>query len=143
MMNNYIYGPKNNAFYPLSLKEVYEQAGSWPDDGIEISDDVYETFLQSPPDKIRIAGEDGLPVWSDPTPPTHEELIAAAEARRAELLAYADSITADWRTELMLGDISDGNKKSLSEWMLYKRDVKAIPVETAIAPEFYWPPLPI
>lgn len=27
MMNNYIYGPKNNAFYPLSLKEVYEQAG--------------------------------------------------------------------------------------------------------------------
>ncbi|WP_368928011.1 tail fiber assembly protein [Citrobacter freundii] len=142
MMNNYIYSPQNNAFYPLSLQEVYEQAGSWPADGMEISDDVYEEFLQSPPGKIRIAGEDGLPVWSEPTPPTHEELIAAAEAQRAELLASADRITADWRTELMLGDISDDDKKSLSEWMTYKRDVKAVPVETAIATGFKWPSLP-
>lgn len=76
-------------------------------------------------------------------PVTRDQLIAEAEQERERLLAYADSVMLDWRTELMLGEISDDDKARLAEWMAYKRDVKAVPAEVAIAPEFNWPPQPL
>ncbi|WP_343105376.1 tail fiber assembly protein, partial [Escherichia coli] len=36
----------------------------------------------------------------------------------------------DWRTELMLGEISDANKAKLSAWLEYKNRVKAVDVTT-------------
>ncbi|EEC8210616.1 tail fiber assembly protein, partial [Escherichia coli] len=49
-------------------------------------------------------------------------------------------VTADWRVELMLGDISSTDKEKLSAWMDYKKEVKA--VDTSTAPEISWPELP-
>lgn len=63
-------------------------------------------------------------------PPTREELIAAAEQIRQQLLAHADATMLDWRTELMLGDISDANREKLSAWLAYKNDVKSVDVTT-------------
>ncbi|HIH5453639.1 TPA: tail fiber assembly protein [Citrobacter freundii] len=73
-------------------------------------------------------------------PPTHEELIVAGEHVRLQLLAHADTIMLDWRTELMLGEISDANRAKLSAWLLYKNQVKAVDVTTY--PEINWPPEP-
>ena len=73
-------------------------------------------------------------------PPTHEELIIAGEQVRQQLLLHADAIMLDWRTELMLGEISDANKAKLSEWLLYKNQVKA--VDTTTYPEINWPAKP-
>lgn len=63
-------------------------------------------------------------------PPTKEELIAAAEYERQQLLTHADAVMLDWRTELMLGEISDANKAKLSAWLDYKNEVKAWEVKT-------------
>ena len=63
-------------------------------------------------------------------PPTHEQLIQAAENERQRLLSAADAIMLDWRTELMLGEISDANRAKLSAWLLYKNQVKAVDVTT-------------
>lgn len=74
-------------------------------------------------------------------PPTHEQLIQAAENERQRLLSSADAIMLDWRTELMLGEISDANKAKLSAWLLYKNQVKAVDVTTD--PEHVnWPVAP-
>ncbi|EHA9291230.1 tail fiber assembly protein [Salmonella enterica subsp. enterica serovar Poona] len=74
-------------------------------------------------------------------PPTHEELIQAAENERQRLLSAADAIMLDWRTELMLGEISDANRVKLSAWQAYKNEVKAVDVTTA--PEHVnWPVIP-
>ncbi|HGA1724754.1 TPA: tail fiber assembly protein [Escherichia coli] len=73
-------------------------------------------------------------------PPTHEQLIQAAENERQRLLSAADAIMLDWRTELMLGEISDANRAKLSAWLLYKNQVKAVDVTTY--PEINWPPEP-
>ncbi|MDS0978878.1 tail fiber assembly protein, partial [Citrobacter portucalensis] len=48
----------------------------------------------------------------------------------------------DWRTELMLGEISDANRAKLSAWLAYKNKVKSIPAEEAITAEFSWPDQP-
>ncbi|HAK6289813.1 TPA: DUF4376 domain-containing protein [Salmonella enterica] len=63
----YHYSPSNNAFYPEDLKQVYIDAGTFPDDTVEVSDDVWLEFAgnHSPEGKQRAAGKDGLPCWVD------------------------------------------------------------------------------
>ncbi|EDV2694958.1 tail fiber assembly protein [Salmonella enterica subsp. enterica] len=74
-------------------------------------------------------------------PPTHEQLVQAAENERRRLLAAADAVMLDWRTELMLGEISDANRAKLSAWVAYKNEVKAVDVTTD--PEHVnWPVTP-
>lgn len=74
-------------------------------------------------------------------PPTQEELIQAAENERQRLLTAADAIMLDWRTELMLGEISDANRVKLSAWLAYKNEVKTVDVTTN--PEHVnWPVIP-
>ncbi|MDE8821178.1 tail fiber assembly protein [Citrobacter freundii] len=75
-------------------------------------------------------------------PPTHEELIQAAENERQRLLTAADAIMLDWRTELMLGEISDANRAKLSAWLAYKNEVKSWDIKTD--PEnVNWPVPPV
>ncbi|MBL5920763.1 tail fiber assembly protein [Lelliottia amnigena] len=66
--------------------------------------------------------------------------VADAEQQRRVLLAEADQITADWRTELALGIIDDGDKAKLTVWMKYIKAVKA--VDTSTAPDINWPERP-
>ena len=74
-------------------------------------------------------------------PLTHEQLIQAAENERQRLLSAADAVMLDWRTELMLGEISDANRAKLSAWVAYKNEVKAVDVTTD--PEHVnWPVTP-
>lgn len=69
-----------------------------------------------------------------------EEQRAAAEQFRDGLLQNANKITADWRTELALGIISDDDKAKLILWMKYIKAVKAVDVSTA--PDIEWPEKP-
>lgn len=142
-MSEFIYSAKNNAFYPVDMKEDYVAAGSWPDDGVEVSRDIFIEFTNtSLSGKIRKLGTDGLPTWGDLPPLTNQERIAQAEAKRQQLLANANSITADWRTELSLGIISDEDKLSLVKWMAYIKELKAVTIADAIENDFTWPTLP-
>ncbi|HCB2278513.1 TPA: tail fiber assembly protein [Escherichia coli] len=76
-------------------------------------------------------------------PPTHEQLIQAAENERQRLLSAADAIMLDWRTELMLGEISDANRAKLSAWLAYKNQVNAVDKNKAITEGFNWPNAPV
>ena len=78
--------------------------------------------------------------WVTDSAAKHAGDIADAEQHRQALLAKVDELTSDWRVELMLGDISEENKKKLSSWMAYKTAVKAVDVSTA--PDINWPVLP-
>ncbi|MGX5087212.1 tail fiber assembly protein [Enterobacter sp. UPMP2052] len=49
-----------------------------------------------------------------------------AESYRQSLLNSANSIIADWRTELQLGSINDDDRTSLIKWMLYIKEIKAL-----------------
>ncbi|MDW9199695.1 hypothetical protein SE959_15835 [Escherichia coli] len=44
---NSIFSPSNNAFYPASLRSVYEAAGSWPEDSVVVASAVYKVFSAS------------------------------------------------------------------------------------------------
>lgn len=78
--------------------------------------------------------------WVTDSAAKYEGDIADAEQYRQTLLAQVDELTSDWRVELMLGDISEENKKKLSSWMAYKAAIKAVDVSTA--PDVSWPAQP-
>lgn len=46
------------------------------------------------------------------------------------ILAYADAIMLDWRTKLMLAELSHAKGAKLSAWLAYKNDVKSVDVTT-------------
>lgn len=64
--------------------------------------------------------------------------ITQAENERQRLLKRADAVMLDWRTELMLGEISDANREKLSAWLAYKNEVKAVDV-TSDPEHVNWP----
>lgn len=66
--------------------------------------------------------------------------IAYAEQEKVSRINYAGQVTADWRTELLLGMISTEDEDRLKAWMLYVKAVKA--VDTSTAPDIGWPEQP-
>ncbi|KML21397.1 hypothetical protein VL10_18575 [Leclercia adecarboxylata] len=138
---NYVYSSKNDAFYPLELKDLYVAAKTWPVDGIEVEESCFIEFTSTPPEgKVRAGGDDGLPEWKDIPPPSHEDLVAVAEKQKTALLAEATQAISFWQTELQLGIISDEDKASLIAWMKYIKAVQA--VDTSKVPNITWPTPP-
>lgn len=58
------------------------------------------------------------------------------DAERERLLAESAAITADWRAEASIGEISDEDRVKLKAWLAYNKAVKA----TAVGEK--WPPVP-
>jgi len=74
-----------------------------------------------------------------PDPPyvaTAEDIAQEHESRRSELLAESAVVTADWRAEASIDEISDEDRVKLKAWLAYNKAVKA----TAVGEE--WPPVP-
>lgn len=124
------------ASIPAFIPEQWKEDGTynddtWPADAVLLSDEESELYWKkNPPAGKQLGTENGRPVWIDIPAPTKEELILTAENERQRLLKHADAVMLDWRTELMLGEISDVNKAKLSAWLAYKNEVKSADVTT-------------
>lgn len=121
-------------YYSKSTGSFYDDeinGDDIPQDVVEITDDTWMELLNGQAEgKIITADENGYPVLTDPPPLSHDELVQVAENERQRLLTHADAVMLDWRTELMLGEISDANRAKLSAWMAYKNEIKAVDVTT-------------
>lgn len=131
------YSPSKNAFYPDALKQDYIDAGTFPDDVIEVDDDVWLVYAGNlPPEgKIRIAGQDGHPAWANIPPLTPEQRIAQVNAEKQRLLDRVKNKTQLWQTQLSLGMLSDENKSHLVVWMRYAQQVELVDPESPDWPE--------
>lgn len=72
------YSKTTGGFYPEGMRADYEAAGTWPADGVEITDDEHAALIdgQSAGKRI-IAGADGRPVLSDPPTVPFAQIAAA------------------------------------------------------------------
>ncbi|MGU3487247.1 tail fiber assembly protein [Enterobacter bugandensis] len=142
-MPAYIYSAKNNAFYPVDMKDDYVTAGSWPDDGKPVSQDCFLEFTSaSYSDKYRIAGEDGFPEWKAVPAPTREQLIAMADAEKARLIDFANtSINAkQWPGKAAIGRLKGDELAQYNLWLDYLDELQV--VDTSLAPDINWPESP-
>ncbi|WP_036771395.1 tail fiber assembly protein [Photorhabdus australis] len=139
---NYVFSASNKAFYPISLQQDYIEAGSWPNDPVPVTDDIFNEFSGIPPTgKIRFSGKDGLPCWEDIPPPTKEELISIAEAQRAQLIFLANEKIMPLADAAELDIATAEEMLSLKEWKKYR--VMLNRVDTSKAPEIDWPIAPL
>lgn len=144
-MINMFYSAKNNGFYCADLRSVYEASvNGWPDDANSVSAADYENLLQGQSTgRIITADSEGQPILVDPV----IDWLSRAEKQRVNLLAVATSKTADWRTELELGIISDDDRSALIIWMTYIRTLNNLDFKTLKSEEgFYaidWPLMPV
>ncbi|ELY5938915.1 tail fiber assembly protein [Cronobacter malonaticus] len=142
-MNAYFYSPEQNAFYAVSMRDDYHEAGTWPDDGVYITEEEHHALmLGQNAGKVIVSDENGRPVLTEPDINWQER----AETDRRKLLNEANTITADWRVELMLDAIPDEDKASLTVWMAYTRELKALDLTGVTDEESYnaiaWPDKP-
>lgn len=82
-MNSVFFSPGSKSFYLQELFPEYEDAGTLPDDVIEITRETYEQFLGLHPEGKEIgADSSGRPVWINSTPPSKEDEVLTAEMKK-------------------------------------------------------------
>ncbi|KAA0510360.1 tail fiber assembly protein [Enterobacter vonholyi] len=139
----YFYSAKNNAFYYFGWKDEYDAAGTWPDDAVEISDEIHEKYsTDAPKGKILTAGADGMPTWGDVPPPTHEEIVCQASVEKQNRIDAANNYMSakQWPGKAAIGRLKDTEKSQYNEWLDYLDELEAI--DTSIAPHIEWPERP-
>ncbi|HAW1857229.1 TPA: tail fiber assembly protein [Escherichia coli] len=142
MTVNYFYSSENNAFYAAELRHVYLEAGSWPNDALEVTDECFSEFTSEPPEGKKRAAVDGIPCWVDIPPPSHEDLIAAAINQKRSLISEANDYMngKQWPGKAALGRLTGPEKEQYNIWLDYLDALEAI--DTSSAPDINWPELP-
>ncbi len=93
------YSAATKAFYPKESLSHYKQAGTLPDDLVEVGSSEWQTYgLGQPPEGMqRGADENGRPAWVPIPPPDLETL---ATRKRAEIdaasIAALDQVRSDY-----------------------------------------------
>ncbi|WP_313048237.1 tail fiber assembly protein [Atlantibacter subterraneus] len=134
---SYIFSATDNAFYPLSMRQQYIDAGTWPVNGIQVGDDIFNEFTgPAPAGKIRgVLNE--MPAWVDLPPPAPRQLTDQAEQNRLALKNEAD-IEIAWRQDAVdAGIATEEETAALSEWKTYR--VLLMRVDVSKAPDIVWP----
>lgn len=140
---NYIYSAIDNAFYPVIYRADYESAGSWPADGIYVTDDIFYTYSVIPPQgKTRRPGPDGMPCWVDLPPKDKAELISEAERTRQVLIAQVNEFIGgkQWPGKAAIGRLKGDDLVQYNLWLDYLDALEV--VDTSTAPDIKWPEKP-
>ncbi|WP_190322485.1 tail fiber assembly protein [Enterobacter roggenkampii] len=136
MKQKYIYSASRDSFFPLVLKESYEAAGSWPDDGVEVDETIFIQFTDNPPvGKVRSGNEDGLPSWVDAPPLTPEQMAATALQQKAWLINHASAVIAPLKDASDGGYIDDVDKSRLIAWQKYRYDLTKVDPAKPVWPQ--------
>lgn len=91
----YCFSATTLSFYPKELLAVYTEAGTLPDDLIEIDDDIYHQFINQPSaGKMRGVSKKGMPLWVDVPAPivTADDIAATARYYRDAFIVATDSM---------------------------------------------------
>ncbi|PQL99168.1 phage tail assembly chaperone [Pseudomonas aeruginosa] len=103
-MSDYLFSPSRVAFYAVSMREDYLASGSWPDDGVLVSEAVHTRIMdEQSAGRIICTGADGQPMTKEPPPPSVEALAAIERNWRDRQLDTTDALVARHRDELEVG----------------------------------------
>ena len=137
-MHKYIYG----SFFPYNLKYLYEKSNTWPDAGVDVSDEVAAEYIQPPPHGKTLGSDNnGYPCWVDIKPPSLEEM---AEIKRAMRDAELDA--SSWLVERHRDEVEHLTSTSLSsdnysELQVYRQKLRDWPAQHDW-PDIDMPPAP-
>ncbi|MFE4112694.1 tail fiber assembly protein [Kosakonia sp. YIM B13611] len=138
-----VYSPSEHIIYNAAFYADYQRAGTWPADGIEVSDEDAVTFNgRNEPTGKMVDYQNGALYWVDRPAPelTKEQMIALAEQKKTSLRATADA-EISWRQDALDAEIATEEESAvLTEWKKYR--VLLMRVDTTTAPVIVWPEIP-
>ncbi|MFY1852992.1 phage tail assembly chaperone [Achromobacter xylosoxidans] len=128
-MTTYYFSPSRLAFYPDSLRDVYEASPQgWPDDGVEVSLELYERlYSEHLLGRVFCAGSDGEPMTKEPDPPSPEQLAATERAWRGSQLNATDALVQRHRDELEDGASTTLSAEQYQELLAYRHVLREWP----------------
>ncbi|EKS4803203.1 tail fiber assembly protein [Salmonella enterica] len=130
-MSEYYYSFKEKGFF----WQPDTESDNYPDDLIPLTDEYYRELMQGQVDGKYIEHRKGGPVLVEHREYTPEELFAQAEARKAELLAEAESVIAPLARAVKLKIATDEEIKRLEAWELYSVMVNRVDTANPDWPE--------
>ncbi len=142
-IDGYIWDVKNIRLLAYLLKPEYEASGLWPKDGIDVTDEISDEFTGQPPvGKMLGVGSDGMPAWVDIPPPSHEELVAQAEAEKQARIDQANEYmnSKQWPGKAAMGRLKDDEKAEYNAWLDYLDELEAVDISKA--PDIAWREMP-
>lgn len=144
-MYSYCFSKSINAFFDISLRDVYEAAGTWPSDAIEVDDEIFQEYaISAPPQgKVRAGGDDGLPSWESAPALSHEQMVAEASSEKAYRMQVATAMVSPLQDAVDLGDASDSEKALLTSWKQYRVSIMRIDKQEGYPGKIEWPLPPI
>ncbi|MBU4680482.1 tail fiber assembly protein [Cedecea davisae] len=138
-----VFSPSQSAIYPAAYYADYVRAGTWPTDGIEISEkDAINFNGTNEPQGKMPAWRDNTLCWIDrPVPEeTKEQMVALAEHKKSLYRSVADAEIL-WRQDAVELDMATNEEKSRYDaWRKYR--VLLTRVDTSQAPDISWPEPP-
>lgn len=79
-----------------------------------------------------------MPAWVDIPPPSHDELVAQAEAEKKGRIYQANNYmnSKQWPGKAAMSRLSDTEKTQYNAWLDYLEELEA--VDTSAAPDIDW-----
>ncbi|MDQ1934153.1 tail fiber assembly protein [Cronobacter sakazakii] len=114
MTTKYSFSPSQSLFYANALKEsVYDPAGIWPEDAVEVSDSIMMEFTSQPPAGKKLGtDENGNPAWVDvPSQPNSELLKSALSYLSTEYQGDIEILTRAWLAAAVNDGVNETTKK--------------------------------
>ncbi|MBK5074586.1 tail fiber assembly protein [Budviciaceae bacterium CWB-B4] len=132
----YFYSKTTNAFYFGDSKESYILSGTWPDDAEEISLEVVQEFISTPPSgKCRQPDENGMPSWGDIPRPSDEQITDSNIITRNSLVSRANTEIA-WRQDAVdREEATEADVTDLTAWKKYRIQLMRIDLSNPLWPE--------
>lgn len=134
------YSPSKNSFFPPNLEQVYRDAGSWPNDCVEITPEQHAALLQGQSEgKIIAADENGYPVLQEPTQPTADQMADTARAKRDRLIE-----SVRWRIERHSDELALGIEPTepLEPLLQHTQALRDVPQQAGFPESVEWPQCP-
>lgn len=139
MSNKMAFSPTTKGIYPTSPtdQKPYVEAGTLPDDLIDIPDEQYDAWA-NPPEGFYSVFDDNGPRAEPLLPVDH---VAQAEKKREELQAEMQAATYTLNAKLLMGrTLSAAEKAKFNAWLDYSDALENLDLSTA--PDVTWPTKP-
>ncbi len=130
MKGEYYFSPSQVAFYPASLREVYEYAGCWPVDGEWVSAELHEQLMNEQAAGRAISSDvNGNPVAIERPPLSRQQRSAHERRWRDSQLLATDGLVVRHRDQLETGKETTLLPVQYHELMSYRASLRDWPEE--------------
>lgn len=138
----YYFSPSKCSFYPESLRDMYETAGSWPDDSYIIPLEIYQHF-QNLPAGFKLGVQDGKPIPVPVEGPSLSELAENADKIANKLIDSARRSIDVLQYGIDVGMSIEGDEEKITALKQYVVGVSRHHLQPTYPQKVIWPSHPL